>query len=365
MIKRLFLVLFLLALLFAGIFGWKYLQGQKMAARAAMPPPPATIAATTVQTDRWQTSLTAVGSLVASQGVSVSSEIAGQVIEIDFKSGQSVTKNDLLVKLDDDVDKAELASLVAAKKLAELQFKRTSDLIKDKLVSRADFDSAKAGLDSARALVASKQASIRKKTIRAPFSGQLGIRQINLGQYLGPGTDIVTLQSLQPIYAEFSLPERYLSQLSVDQAIEIHVQAYADKKFAGHIQAISPLIESGSRSIRIRATLENPDLLLRPGMYAEVRVVLPGSRDVLTLNNGAISYNPYGDTVFVIEASDTGQVVQRKQIKTGTVRNGRIEILSGLTAGDRVVSAGHNKLRNGQAVKIDNSIELNGQASKP
>lgn len=363
MIKRLILVLFFLTLLFGGIFGWKYMQGQKMAARASMPPPPAVIASDSVKTDRWQPSLTATGSLVATQGVSVSSEIAGQVMAIHFESGQSVNKDDLLVNLDDDVDKAELDSLTAAQKLAELQFKRSSDLVKNKLVSASDFDTAKAELDSARAMVASKNASIRKKTIRAPFTGQLGIRQINLGQYLAPGADIVTLQSLNPIYAEFSLPERYISQLSLDQTTEVIVQAYADQKFTGQIKAISPLIKSGSRSVRIRATLENPELLLRPGMYAEVRVLLPDSRDVLTLTERAITYNPYGDAVFVIEESDNGLVVQRKQIKTGEVRNGKVEIISGLQEGDRVVSAGHNKLRNGQTVTIDNSIELKDQAS--
>lgn len=362
--KRLLIVGLALLVLFGGIFGWKYFSGQKMAAAMSAPPPPAVIAAEAVRRETWQPRLTAVGSLVASQGVWVANETAGQVKEIYFESGQQVTTGSLLLQLDDEVDRAELAGLVAAQRLTELTYERAGRLIKDKSVSRSDYDQAKAGLDSASALVASRQASIRKKAIRAPFSGQLGIRQVDVGQYLAPGAQIVSLQALDPLYVDYNLPERDLGAVSVGQAVEVSVQAYPGKTFLGQISAISPRIERETRSLSIRARLENPDQQLRPGMFAEVRTLQPERSGVMTLPERAITYNPYGNAVFVIEAKDGQQIAQRRQIETGSVRDGRIEILNGLTDGEQVVSAGHNKLRNGQPVKIDNSIELSGQAGE-
>lgn len=362
--KRLFIVGLALLVLFGGIFGWKYYSDRKMAVAMSAPPPPAVIAAETARRETWQPRLTAVGSLVASQGVFVANETAGQVKEIHFESGQQVTAGTLLVQLDDEVDRAELSGLVAAQRLAELTYERSGRLIKDKSVSRSEYDQAKAGLDSASALVASRQASIRKKAIRAPFTGQLGIRQVDLGQYLAPGAQIVSLQALDPLFVDYSLPERDLSALSIGQAVEVSVQAYPDKTFMGQISAISPHIETQTRSLSIRATLENPDQLLRPGMFAEVGTLLPARGGVMTLPQRAITFNPYGNAVFVIEDKDGQQLAQRRQIETGSVRDGRIEVLKGLTDGEQVVSAGHNKLRNGQPVKIDNSIELSGQAGE-
>jgi len=362
--KRLIILALALIVLFGGIFGWKYYSGMKMAAVMSAPPPPAVIAAVAVRRDTWQPSLAAVGSLVASQGVFVANETAGQVKEIHFESGQQVTAGALLLQLDDEVDRAELAGLIAAQRLAELTYERAARLIKDKSVSRSDYDQAKTGLDAANALVASQQAGIRKKAIRAPFAGQLGIRQVDLGQYLAPGSEIVSLQALDPLYADYSLPERELGELSVGQAVEVSVQAYPGKTFAGRISAISPRIETGTRSVRIRATLENPDQQLRPGMFAMVRTLQPERSGVMTLPERAITYNPYGNAVFVIENKDGQLTALRRQVETGLVRDGRIEILSGLVDGEQVVSAGHNKLRNGQAVKIDNSVELNGQVGE-
>ena len=364
MSKRLIILALALIVLFGSIFGWKYYSGMKMAAVMSSPPPPAVIAAEAVRRDTWQPSLTAVGSLVASQGVFVANEMAGQVKEINFESGQQVTAGELLLQLDNEVDRADLAGLIAAQRLAELTYERAARLIKDKSVSRSDYDQAKTGLDAANALVASQQAGIRKKAIRAPFAGQLGIRQVDLGQYLAPGSEIVSLQALDPLYADYSLPERDLGQLSIGQSVEVSVQAYPGKTFAGRISAISPRIESDTRSVRIRATLENADQQLRPGMFAMVRTLQPERSGVMTLPERAITYNPYGNAVFVIEDKEGQLTAQRRQVETGLVREGRIEILSGLVDGEQVVSAGHNKLRNGQAVKIDNSIELSGQAGE-
>lgn len=363
MVKRLLLVLTALVFLFGGIFGWKYMQIQRMAGFAAMGPPPASVASASVARESWLPSISAVGSLVATQGVNVSTEIAGQVTGIHFESGQAVEAGTLLIQLDDEVDRAELASRLAAQRLAEVEFKRTDKLIKERSVSRADFDKAQATLEGAKALVASQRARIRKKAIRAPFAGVLGIRRVDLGQYLAPGNEIVTLQALTPIYVEYSLPERHLSELSVGQVVEIGVQAYPGKTFSGRISAISPRIEAGTRSVRIRATLDNAERLLRPGMFAEVRTLSAVPREVLSLPERAVTYNPYGASVFVIAEQDGRLAAQRRQIETGAVRNGQVEVLKGLEAGEQVVVDGHNKLRNGQAVQVDNSVQLDAGVS--
>ncbi len=364
MIKRLIIVLLALVLLFGGIFGWKYLQMQKMAAMMAGGMPPAVIAAETVQREHWQPGIGAVGSLVATQGVLVASEIAGQVKAIHFESGTVVQAGAELVTLDDDVDRAELAGLLAEKRLTEIQFERAKKLLKDKTISRSEYDQAEAGLDSAAAQVASQRARIDKKHIRAPFSGQLGIRKVDLGQYLAAGDTIVSLQANDPIYVDYSLPERYLNDLSVGQTVEVRVQAHPDQVFTGTISAISPRIETGTRSVPVRATLVNPQLLLRTGMFAEVNTLLPPRDNVLTLPEQAVSYNPYGNSVFVVEEKDGGQFVQRRQIETGAVRNGRVEVVSGLQEGDLVVTNGHNKLRNDMPVKVDNSAILDGKVDE-
>lgn len=363
MVKRLIIVLIVLSLLFGGIFGWKYLQMQKMAAQQAGGMPPAVIAAEEVQRERWQPGIDAVGSLVATQAVQVASEIAGQVETIHFESGTAVQAGDELITLDDDVDRAELAGLQAEKRLMEIQFERAKKLLKDKTISISEYDQADASLDSAAAQVASKQARIDKKHIRAPFSGRLGIRKVDLGQYLAAGDAIVSLQANDPIYVDYSLPERYLNDLSVGQVVEVRVQAYPGQVFTGAISAISPRIETATRSVPVRATLANPQQQLRTGMFAEVNTLLPPRDNVLTLPEQSVSYNPYGNSVFVIEEKEGGLFVQRRQIETGAVRNGRVEVISGLQDGERVVTAGHNKLRNGMQVKIDNSVILDGKVS--
>jgi membrane fusion protein (multidrug efflux system) len=283
---------------------------------------------------------------------------------IHFESGATVAAGDELVILDDDVDRAELAGLLAEKRLAEIQFERAKKLLRDKTISRSEYDQAEAGLDSAAAQVASQRARIDKKHIRAPFSGQLGIRQVDLGQYLAAGDAIVSLQAMDPIYVDYSLPERYLNQLSVGQAVEVRVQAHPGQVFAGTISAISPRIETGTRSVPVRATLGNPRQRLRTGMFAEVNTLLPPRDDVLTLPEQAVSYNPYGNSVFVVEEKNGGLSVQRRQIETGSVRRGRVEVISGLQEGERVVTAGHNKLRNDMPVQIDNSVQLDGKVDE-
>jgi len=361
--RRFVLVVLLLAVMFGGIFGWKYYSGQQMKAMLSAPPPPAVIAAAEVRLDRWQPYLNAVGSVTATQGVFVTTEIAGQVAEILAESGQQVEAGEVLLKLDDSVDQADLKGLIAQRRLAQLQLERVQKLLKNKSASRSEFDAARAKLDGAEAEVAAKQATTNQKTIRAPFAGQLGIANINLGQYLSPGDAIVPLESLDPIYVDYTLPERHLSEVEVGQAIQVTVQAWPERHFDGVVSAIDPGIDVGTRSIKLRATLANQDMLLRPGMFAQVRTVLPTRDDILTLPRTAVTYNPYGETVFVVVEKDGALLVQSQPVTTGEVREGRVEVIKGLEAGDRVVSAGQNKLRNGQAVSVDNSIELDGKVS--
>jgi membrane fusion protein (multidrug efflux system) len=365
MTKRMLLVLLALGLVLGAMFGWKFYQAQKMAALASMPPPPATVAATDVQAEAWQPHLAAVGSLVAIQGILVTTEVAGNVSAIHFESGQPVKVGTLLVEIDDSVEQAELEGIVAERRLADLQLKRREGLLESRTISHSDVDEARLRLENATAQLAAKQAVIAKKRITAPFSGWLGIRQVDLGEYLQPGTAIVPLEALAPIHVDFALPERHLAQISVGQAVEIEVQAFPGEIFTGRVSALNPGIDPGTRSLQIRATLENPQARLRPGMFAEVRTVLPQRPSVLTLPQTAITYNPYGDSVFVIQEGGSGPRVQRRQIETGAVRNGRVEIVQGLQAGEQVVIAGQVKLRNDQAVVIDNSIVLEPQITRP
>jgi len=360
--KRLVLVILVLIVMFGGIFGWKYFVGQKMAAMMSAPPPPATIASAEVQRESWQPYLYSVGSVVATQGVFVTTEVPGQVESILFESGQQVAAGDVILQLDDSVDEADLEGLIAQLNLARLQFERARKLLKDRSVSQSEYDQSRAQLDSAEATVASKRAVIAKKKIRAPFGGQLGIREVDVGEYLSPGARIVPLQALDPVYVDYTLPERHFDTLAVGQAVRVEVQAYPGQVFEGSISAINPGIDPGTRSVRLRATLDNPGQLLRPGMFAEVRTVLPARDDILTLPRTAVTYNPYGESVFVIVEQEGQQVVQNRRIRTGEVRAGRVEIVDGLNVGEVVVSAGQVKLRNGQAVTIDNSVTLDGKA---
>ncbi len=358
MIKRLIIVLLTLGLVLGGIFGWKYYQAQQAAAQAAMPPPPATVASAEVRAASWQPYLYTVGSLVAVQGIFVTTEIQGQVKKILFDSGQQVAQGTLLVQLDDSIDQAELEGLIAERQRAEIRFKRIARLYKQGSVSGEDYDEARLEFEAAAARVAAKRALIDKKKVRAPFDGLLGIRQANLGEYLAPGAKIVPLRTIDPIYADFSLPERHLSELSEGQELELTVQAYPGQTFQGEITAMDPGIDQNTRNVQVRAQLANPDGRLRSGMFAEVRVLLPERENVLTVPRTAITYNPYGDSVFVIEEQDDGLVVQRRPVETGNARGGQVEIIKGLKAGELVVRAGQVKLRNDQQVKIDNSVAL-------
>ena len=352
MFKRLLIVIVFSLLVFGGLFGTKVLQIQTAMASRQMPPPPV-VAVSEVIEETWRPSLSAVGSLETSAGIQVSNEVAGMVKAFHFKSGDKVNEGQLLLELDTSTDQADLDRLQAAQWLAKVNFDRVRKLIDKKLSSQSDYDEAQALLSGARASVALQRALLEKKRIKAPFTGRLGIRQVSQGEYLPVGTDIVSLDALDLMYADFSLPERSLAKLAIGQTVRVRVQAYPDQLFEGVIAAITPAVDVGTRSIKIRADLSNPDEKLQPGMFAYVEVLMRNEQKVLTLPDTAVTYNPYGEYVYVLESSDEGHKTVYRQVETGSTREGRVEIIKGLEAGERVVSAGQVKLRNDMAVQID------------
>jgi membrane fusion protein (multidrug efflux system) len=370
MFLRILLILLVLVAMIGGLAFMKYRQIQGEIARFSQPMPPTSVSAVRAEAISWRPRLSSVGSVQAVQGVLVNNQVPGQVERILFESGDLVQSGQPLVQLDTEVDEAELAGLEATLELAQTQLTRNRTLLRDRAVSQGDVDEVVAQLAQARAQVQSKKALIEKKTIRAPFDGQLGIRRVNLGQFLPAGSEIVELEALDPVYVDYSLPERHLARLRVGQDVRITVSAYPGRVFEGRIQAISPAVDRETRNVRVRALFASPDGLLRPGMFAKAETLLPAKERVLTIPRQAVAFNTYGDSVFVIEEQtpdeDAGAgsgadgeggdeptlVVQRRQIRTGDVRGDRVEVLDGLTEGERIVSAGQGKLRNGTSVHI-------------
>jgi membrane fusion protein (multidrug efflux system) len=359
MFKRLAAIAIIVLIFVGAIFGYQYYQHLKKQGGQQHGMPPATIASAEVKQMQWRPALRSVGSLVATNGISVSTEVDGIVSDILFRSGKTVKEGEVLIKLDDRVDQAALEALRADRRLAEVQFNRSKDLYKKRVTSKSQYDEAKAKLEATTARVAEQEAVIDRKTIRAPFDGLLGIRQVDLGQYLNAGGSIVSLQAIDPIHVDYTLPERYLKQIAVGQDVEVRLDALPGKVYQGKITALDSGISRGTRTLKIRATLDNEDGEMRPGMFAEVRTLNPEAKQVLVVPRTAISYQTYGDFVYVIEQKGEGPpTVARRPVTTGEVRNGLVAIESGLEAGEKVVRAGLVKLRPGMPVKIDNSVEL-------
>ncbi len=362
MAKKIILTVIGLLALVGLLAGTKVLQFQTMFAQgASFAPPPETVTTAEVKPDRWQPTLSAIGSITAVQGVMISAEISGTVKHITFESGATVKAGELLVELDTAVEQAQLRSADASADLARASLNRARDLRGRNLVSAADFDAAEAQAKQSVAQMDNIRAAIAKKFIRAPFSGRLGIRQINLGQFLDNGAAIVTLQSLDPVYANFALPQRYLSQLRSGMTVRIAADAFPKQSFDGRITAISPEVDS-VRNVRLQATLSNSENRLQPGMYVEVSVVLPETEQVLLIPASAVLYAPYGDSVFVLEdkkdekTGQTGKVLNQKFVRLGPARGDFVVVASGLEAGQILVSTGVFKLRNGMGVVIDNAL---------
>jgi membrane fusion protein (multidrug efflux system) len=363
MTKRIIFIILALFLVVGIIAGIKVLQIRTMIEHGgSFTPPPETVSSDVVQQQTWETTVRAVGSLEAVQGVMVAAELAGKVTEIAFAPGTTVRAGDLLVQMDINAEKAQLRAAEAAASLAKINMDRIAEVLADGSVSQSEYDAADAAYKESMAQVETIKATIDKKTIRAPFAGRLGIRLVNLGQIVSEGEPIVTLQSLDPIFVNFQLPQQELRHIKKGYTIRLTSDVIPGQTVNGTITTISPEIERTTRNFRLQATVANSQELLHPGMFVEVAVVLPDKDDVLVIPATAVLYAPYSDSVFVIEEKDvakTGQpakVLRQQFVRLGEKRGDFAAVVSGLKEGETVVSTGVFKLRNGQAVVIDNSL---------
>ena len=335
--------------------------GAMIAAGESFVPPAQAVTTAEVRQVSWKPELTAVGSMVAVQGVTVASEVPGTITEIAFKSGQAVEKGDLLVRLDTSIERAQLASAVASAKLADLDYQRRKNLPPAGAVSAADIDAAAAQATQAAADVANVRALIARKTIRAPFSGRVGIRRVDLGQVLQPGTAIVSLQSSDPIYVDFSLPQQALSLIEPGHAATISIDAFADTTWEGTVEVVDAEVDIGTRNFDVRAVVENPEGKLRTGMFVDVTVVQPEARELLAIPASSVLFAPYGDSVYVIKERETEsgqkeQVAEQAFVRLEERRGDLVAVSSGLRAGDLVVSTGAFKLQSGMQVTLRNDL---------
>ena len=361
--KSIILTILGLLIIVGVLAGIKTLQIRAMIAQGEQfSPPPEIVTAAPVTSDSWETLLTSVGSLDAVQGVTVTAEITGKVVEIAFEAGSRVMAGDLLVQQDIGVEKAQLRSAESVAELARIEYKRSKKLFADNVISQSDYDNAQAQLTQALAQADNIRAVIAKKTIRAPFAGRLGIRLVNLGQVIKEGEAIVSLQSLDPIFVNFLLPQQQLAQIHTGLSVRVTSDALPGQVFTCEITAINPEVDADTRNIRLQARMANADELLRAGMYVNVAVVLPAKQEVRTIPATAVLYAPYSDSVFVIEekkgedGSPAGKTVRQQFVRLGEKRGDFIAVTSGLNTGESIVSTGAFKLRNGQEVKVDNKL---------
>ena len=370
---RMILMLLLTLLVFGGVFAVKAIIGaQTNKFFDNMPQPAAAISSAVAKTERWADDSEAVGTLVAVNGTDVTTESGGVVRGIEFEAGQPVKAGAVLVRLNSDNEQATLKSLETSARLAKVQADRWQQLGKDKLVSLDEVQQRVAAAASAQAQADAQRALIAQKTIRAPFSGELGIRKVNLGQFVSPGAPIVSLQQLDPIYVDFTLPEQRMDKLKPGTLVRATVDALPGQTFEGRITAVEPRVDPNTRNFTAQATLANPDGLLRPGAFARVGFALGGEREVVVIPQTAVSFNPYGNAVFVItktkrkegETDMQGQpltgdkfVVTQRFIKTGATRGDLIAVTEGLKPGEEVAASGLLKLRNDAEVTINNKIQ--------
>jgi len=362
MVKRMILML-VVALSAIGALGFaKFRQVQEaMAQAAAYQQPPEAVTTIIARNEAWPATLSAIGTAAAVQGVTVSADLSGIVSKITFESGASVNEGDILVQLDIKQEQAQLAAVEATRDLARLNFERMNNLINDGAITRAEYDRAAAEQKETEARVAEIKAMIERKTIRAPFTGILGLRQVNLGQYLSPGTPVVLLQSLDPIWVNFGVPQEDASRVAIGSKVQVD-------NFTGTVTAINAIVDEATRNIQIQATLANPNQRLRPGMFVQTQVLLGSGTSAVTLPASAISYAPYGDSVYVVEElkndkDETYRGVRQQFVKLGPSRGDQIAVLSGVKAKEEVVTSGVFKLRNGAAVLVDNKVQPSNKPS--
>ena len=361
--KRVIFSIIGLLIIIGLIGGIKGLQIDRMIAQGSQTlPPPETVTTAVVQADSWESRLSAVGSLVAVQGVTVTAEVTGKVVRIAFEPGSKVNAGDLLVQQDTATEEAQLRAAEAAVELTRRNLERLKKLLDRRTIPQSQYDNAEAQYKEDVADADAIRAAIAKKNIRAPFAGRLGIRLVNLGQVLNEGDPIVSLQSIDPIFVNFSLPQQQLAKIQQGLTVKLTSDTLPGQAIEGKITAINPEVDPATRNVRIQATVANHQERLRPGMFVNVTVVLPASEKVLAIPATAVLYAPYSDSVFVVEkihsetSKQSGLVVRQQVVQLGEKRGDFVAVVSGLEAGETIVSTGAFKLRNGQAVVVDNTL---------
>src|SRR5262245_6316588 len=383
--RRFILTAVVIAALLGGLGYFQFIFKPQMIRSflSQMKPPPATVTAEPARSERWIERLSSIGTLIASQGVEVTSQVAGIVTEVLIESGTEVEHATKLVQLDTSVEVADLASAVATHREAEVAFARQADLMNKKVTSEANLDTARAKQETAQAAVKRIEAVIAQKAIAAPFSGRVGIRKVEKGQYVSAGMALVSLQALDPIRADFPMPEQHIGKLRAGQPIELTVDAYAREVFKGEIQSLDARVAQDTRTLLVRAILPNKERTLLPGMFANVTALVGQPADVVTLPRTAVTYSLYGDSVYVakpaseasggkgVGAAATAEpasaqlVAERRFVRTGQVREDRVEITFGLAVGEQVVTTGQLKLNPGAAIRIDKSQALSPPPERP
>jgi membrane fusion protein (multidrug efflux system) len=358
--KRILFVILGLVILIAALSAVKALQIRAMIGQGKkFVPPPETVTTAAAKAESWETALTAVGSLAAVQGVTVAAELTGKVAEIAFEPGGKAKKGDVLIRQDTSSEEAQLPGAVAQVKLTKTIVERDEKMLEEQIISQAAYDTSVANHEQAIAQADNIRATIGKKTIRAPFNGRIGIRQVNLGQILREGDPVVTLQSLNPIYVNFTLPQQELARLRPGLPVRVTSDALPGLSIDGRITAVNPLVDAETRNIQVQATVANREEKMRPGMFVNAAVGLPARLKVLAIPATAVLYAPYGDSVFVV-ADDPqrkgGKALRQQFVRLGEKRGDFVAVTSGLKEGENVVSTGVFKLRNGQAVVVDNRL---------
>jgi len=371
MIKRMLLMLVVAAAVLGALGYFKLRQVQAAVKSHTFTPPPEAVTTIVARQETWPSTLNVVGTMAAVHGVTVAADLPGTVDQIKFESGKFVQAGEVLVTLDTRQERAQLAATDAQQELAKINYARQEQLVREGVISRQDYDKAIADQKQTQANSAEIQATIDRKTIRAPFSGVLGIRQVNLGQYLAAGNPIVSLQSLDPIYVNFSVPQQVMPQMQIGRTVRLEADDLGGREFTGRVNAIDSVVDQGTRNIQVQATLANPGGKLRPGMFVNVEVGVGAQRSVLALPASAINYAPFGDSVFIV-AELTGpdghsyRGVRQQFVKVDGARGDQVGVVSGLKPGDEIVTSGVFKLRNGAAVAVNNKVQPeNNPAPKP
>jgi len=369
MLKKAFLFFVLIVVIVGGLAAAYASQIRMLiAAGESMVPPPESVSTVEAVQQKWRRSVSAVGSVVAVQGVMVSPEIPGKVVSFSFESGECVEAGQVLVELDASTERAQLKSAESSFRLAQISLDRSRELLARDAVAKSDFDAAEAQAQQAEAQVENLRAVLAKKTIRAPFSGRLGIRQVNLGQFVGSGAPIVSIQSIDPVFVDFYVPQQRLASVKEGYEVEVNSDLQTEV-LRGVVSAVAAEIDESTRNVRVRASLPSPDGILRPGMFVRVRVYEPVEAEVTAIPVTSVVYAPYGNSVFVVEENEAGATIARQRfVRLGEVRGDYVQVLQGVNSGEQVVSNGAFKLRNNAKVKVDNSsnpeIQLNPKPSE-